>query len=101
MRRNALAAIAAAVLLSGCYKVSVVAAPAAPAPTATPQIHVPWQHSFVYGIVPPAVVNTQQACPQGVGRVTTQRSFLNGLVGALTWSLYTPLDVQVHCAVNP
>ncbi|HYD53640.1 MAG TPA: hypothetical protein VEA99_13475 [Gemmatimonadaceae bacterium] len=95
MRRYAILA-ACAVALSGCYKVSVVSAAAEPAP----KITVPWQHSFVFGIVPPAVVNTQTACPQGVGRVTTQRSFVNGLVGVLTWSMYTPIQVDVHCAAR-
>jgi hypothetical protein len=51
--------------------------------------------------VPPPELNTQQQCPQNVAKVETEISFLNGLVGALTWSLYTPLHVRVTCASGP
>ena len=40
----------------------------------------PWAHSFIYGLVPPAIVETQAKCPNGVAKVETQQSFPNGLV---------------------
>jgi Bor protein len=98
MRRNLLALAAAAALLSGCYRVTVLTgAPEAP----TPAIDKPWQNSFVIGLVPPPEVDTQSKCPQGVAKVQTEHSFLNGLVAALTWSIYTPIHVTVTCATGP
>ena len=94
MRLRLLALGVAATALSGCYRATVVTG-AQPAPTV---IDVPFQHSFVYGLVPPAVINTQTQCPNGVSKVVTETSFINGLVGALTWSLYTPIHVNVTCA---
>lgn len=61
-------------------------------------IERPWAHSFVYGLVPPATVETAGRCPNGVARVETQQSFLNGLVAFLTFSLYTPMTITVQCA---
>ena len=80
--------------LFGCYRVTVVTG----APAAAETIDKPWQHSFVYGLVPPAEIDTSQQCPNGVSKVMTERSFVNGLVAALTWSLYTPIHVNVVCA---
>jgi hypothetical protein len=61
-------------------------------------IDVPFQHSFVYGLVPPPAMNTQTQCPNGVAKVVTEQSFINGLVSVLTSSLYTPIHVTVTCA---
>jgi len=94
MRRYLSAAAAIVVLCSGCYHVTVITG----APASPTVLDTPWQHSFVYGIVPPAPINTKDQCTQSVAKVETERSFLNGLVGALTWSLYTPIHVTVTCA---
>ena len=56
MRNRLSLLIAAAVLLSGCYRVTVVTG----APPAAQSVEVPWQHSFVYGIVPPQEMNVQE-----------------------------------------
>ena len=95
--RTALA-VAAALLSAACYRVTVVSTPAAVTSTTTPTVSQPWTHSFVYGLVPPQPVNVSQQCPGGVQKVVTERSFLNGLVGALTWSIYTPIQIQAWCA---
>ena len=92
------ASVAAALLVtSACYRVTVVANET-PAPAAPPDIEVPWAHSFVYGIVPPSVVTTAGKCPGGVQKVVTERSFLNGLVAVITYSLYTPIHIAATCA---
>jgi hypothetical protein len=99
MRRlTTLACALAALLSAGCYRVTVLSgAPAA----ATPAVNVMWAHGFVYGLVPPAQVNTASQCPQGVASVVTQQSFLNGLAQFLTWSLYSPQQITVTCATGP
>jgi hypothetical protein len=95
--RPTLLALATAVLLSGCYRVTVTTG----APAAPTTIDIPWQHSFVYGLVPPQELSTAERCPNNVSKVVTEQSFLNGLASALTWSLYTPIHVTVTCASGP
>jgi hypothetical protein len=98
MRRLAIvAAVAAAALLTGCYHITVVTG----APAGSTVVDKPWQNSFVYGLVPPPELNVQQACAQGVAKVETEHSFLNGLVAAITWSIYTPIHAKVTCATGP
>jgi hypothetical protein len=100
MRRNTLLAAAAIILgglSSACYHVTVVTG----APAAPQTIDKEWQNSFVYGIVPPPELSATTACTRGVASVETERSFLNGLVSALTWSLYTPMHTKVTCASGP
>ena len=57
-----------------------------------------WKHSWIYGLVPPSVVEAQSECENGVAKVETQQSFLNGLVNVLTGGIYTPMTVIVTCA---
>jgi len=83
----------ASIALAGCYHVTVTTG-ATPAATT---IDKPFQHSFVYGLVPPSEMNTKAECPNGVAKVETESSFINGLVSMLTWSLYTPIHVKVTC----
>jgi Bor protein len=95
--RRILAVAAASVALTGCYHVSVTTG-APPAPTV---IDKQWQNSFVYGLVPPPAIDTKATCASGVAKVETERSFLNGLVGALTSSIYTPMHARITCASGP
>ena len=59
-----------------------------------------WKHSWIYGLVPPSVVEAQSECENGVARVETQQSFINGLVNVLTGGIYTPMTVIVTCAAD-
>jgi len=91
-----LAPLFAALLLAGCYHVTVVTSAAPPGT----HVNREWQNSFVYGLVPPPELNVKDQCPQGVTKVETERSFLNGLVSALTWSIYTPMHTEVTCSTQ-
>jgi hypothetical protein len=97
MRRYLSAAAALVVLSSGCYHVTVITG----APASPTVIDKQWQNSFIIGLVPPAELNTKDQCPQSVAKVETERSFLNGLVGAITYNIYTPIHVMVTCASGP
>jgi hypothetical protein len=97
MRYKAVAALAVVLMLSGCYRVTVVTG----APTTSQTIDKPWQLSFVFGLVPPPELTTRPQCAQGVAEVMTERSFLNSLVGSLSSSLLTPMHVKVTCASGP
>jgi hypothetical protein len=97
MRIKAIAFVAVAIVLSGCYRVTVMTG----APTSMQTIDKPWQMSFVLGLVPPPELTTTPQCAQGIGQVMTERSFLNGLVGQLSSGLITPMRVKVTCASGP
>jgi hypothetical protein len=56
--------------------------------------------SWIYGLVPPSTVETAAKCPNGVAKVETQLSFVNQLVSALTFGIYTPMSIKVTCAAN-
>jgi Bor protein len=94
MRRSIIVAALTVGLLGACYHVTVTTG----APTASQVIDKPWQFSFVYGLVPPPELNSKDQCPQGVAKVETERSFLNALVGAVTWSIFTPMHARITCA---
>lgn len=96
MRTKYPAMVFGALLLTGCYHVTVISG-TSPSPTV---VDKPWQNSFVYGLVPPPEINVREQCPNGVQKVETETSFVNGLVGALTWSLYTPIHAKVTCSAR-
>lgn len=85
------------VCASGCYHVTVLTS-AAPAGTT---VDKQWQNSFVLGLVPPGEVSTKSDCPNGIVRVETERSFVNGLVASLTDDIYTPMHTKITCAAGP
>ncbi len=89
---------ACGVLCAGCYHVTVVTG-APPAPTV---IDKQWQLSWVAGIVPPPEISTKEQCAQGVAKVETERSSLNGSpVGGITYNIFTPMHAMVTCASGP
>jgi hypothetical protein len=94
MRMRKLAALAAVVVLAGCYH-AVVETGLTPSPTV---IDRPWASGWVYGLVPPKPLSTMAQCPNGPAKVETQLSFLNMLVGSLTLGIYTPMSIKVTCA---
>lgn len=97
VRRLAAVAILPFVLTStACYHATIETG----SPASADVINQPWALSFVYGLVPPPTVSTASKCPNGVARVETQQSFLNGLVGALTAGLFTPMSITVTCATG-
>jgi hypothetical protein len=96
MRRTVLLFLATFVL-GGCYHATVNTG-VTPGST---QINQPWATSFVYGLVPPATVEAMQECGSaGVARVETQHSFLNALVGGLTFGIFTPMTITVTCGAG-
>lgn len=92
--RKQMSLIVAATLLAGCYHAIIDTG----RPTSTEVIDRPWSNSFIYGLVPPPVLETMAKCPNGVSRVETQHSFLNEVVSAVTFGIYTPISIRVTCA---
>jgi hypothetical protein len=56
---------------------------------------------FLGGLVPPKAVQSEAACPDGVARVETSRSFSNVVFTVLTAGLYSPMSVRITCASAP
>lgn len=95
MRSLRLAVLVALVgVTAGCYHATINTGRQPSGQT----IEQKWAHGFVYGLVPPATVETASQCPNGVARVETQHSFLNMLAQFLTWGIYTPMTITVQCA---
>lgn len=94
MRIRRAAAIVAAFTLTGCYHAVIQTG----RPEATDVISQKWANGFLWGLVPPKVVETASQCTNGVAKVETQHSFLNGLAAALTFGIYTPIQIDVTCA---
>ncbi|MCZ6775911.1 MAG: Bor family protein [Ignavibacteria bacterium] len=89
---RALALISALSLL-GCYHATIETG-------LTPSgevIHKSFASSWIYGLVPPSTVSTATKCPNGVAKVETQHSFVNGLVAGITLGIYTPINIKVTC----
>jgi hypothetical protein len=96
MRIRRAAAVVAAFALTGCYH-SVIQTGR---PESSDVISIKWANGFIYGLVPPPVVETSARCTNGVAKVETQHSFLNGLAGVVTFGIYTPIQIDVTCAAR-
>lgn len=96
MKLRKLSGILALVSLGACYHATIETGLQPSSET----IAKPWALSFVYGLVPPPTVETAAKCKNGVAKVETQMSFLNGLVGSLTFGLFTPMDIKVTCSTG-
>ncbi|MCC6317176.1 MAG: hypothetical protein IT361_05735 [Gemmatimonadaceae bacterium] len=77
-----------------CYRTTVETG----LPAGDRTIDIPWQKSWIYGLVPPDTINTRPTCPNGVSRVVVEHSFVNLLVGWVTWNIFTPIHPKVTCA---
>lgn len=96
--RKLASAVSLAVLalaLGGCYHATINTG-------LTPGdkvISQPWAASWIAGLIPPRTVEAREQCgTAGVARVETQHSFLNALVAGLTFSIFTPMQIDVTCA---
>ena len=95
VRRLAWLAIPALALLivSGCYRATIDTGLAS-----SHRSEKIWAHSWVYGLVPPAVVSAVNECDHGVARVETVHTFVNQLIAAVTFGVYTPMTITITCA---
>lgn len=118
--RKQLALFAAVLTVAGCYRVTVLHG-TQPPPSAATVVEYPWQHSWVFGLVPPPEINVGERCPTGVSKVETRVSFLNGLasvlvgvaadalvrssndsiyVGGVAASIWQPMSAKITCATR-
>jgi hypothetical protein len=58
-----------------------------------------YQHFFIGGIGQEKSMNAAEICggADKVGKVETELTFLNGLLGVITYGIYTPRTARVYC----
>ena len=83
-----------AILMQGCYHATVSTG----LRPSTVKIEKKWASGWIFGLVPPSMVETMDSCPAGVAQVDTQHSFPNQLVNFITFGIYTPIEIVVTCA---
>jgi hypothetical protein len=59
-----------------------------------------WATSFIAGLVPPDMIDATEHCDNGVAKVETRHSFLNLVAQAITFSLFSPMEITVTCAAG-
>jgi hypothetical protein len=102
VNRPRVTALAACVtFVAGCHTTTLRSGlPAASAPTL--EYDERWHSGLIAGIAElSGPYSLAAACPHGWAEIKTETSFLNGLVQALTWSIYNPQSVTVVCAASP
>ena len=83
---------AKAMLLISCYSYTSVVGNGAQGNTKVTK----WNHYVIYGLAPVGVSNSKQMADGAENyTVHTRQSFLNGLVSAITYGLYTPTTTTV------
>ena len=95
MKKMALALVLA-LGVSACYHATIETG----LPPGPDKIEKKWAHSFLGGLVPPETIETMEKCPNGVAKVETRHSFLNQVAAAITWSIYSPIEIIVTCAAS-
>ena len=80
---------------TGCYHAMVTTG----LTPSTVTIDEKFASGWIYGLVPPKTVETAAKCTDGVAMVETELSFVNQLVGAITFGIYTPMHIKVTCAM--
>ncbi|HGF4268626.1 TPA: Bor family protein [Escherichia coli] len=86
-----------ALLISGCAQqtFTVENQPT----TVTPKETIT-HHFFVSGIGQKKTVDAAKICggAEKVFKTETQQTFVNGLLGFITFGIYTPLEARVYCS---
>lgn len=85
-------AFGTSMLLTSCYSYTSVVGKGAQGYNQTTQ----WNHYVVYGLAPVGVSNSKQMADGATDyTVHTRQSFVNGLVAAITFGIYTPTTTTV------
>ncbi|MBE7630333.1 Bor family protein [Tenacibaculum piscium] len=83
---------ASSMLLTSCYSYTSVVGEGAKGNSQITE----WNHYVVYGLAPVGVSNSKQMASGAKNyTVHTRQSFVNGLVSALTFGIYTPTTTTV------
>ena len=83
---------AASMLLTSCYSYTTVVGSGAKGSTEVKK----WNHYILWGLAPVGVSDSKQMAEGATDyTVKTEQSFVNGLVSALTFGVYSPTTTTV------
>ncbi len=88
---------ALAMLITGCAQQTFTVGNK---PTAVTPKETITHHFFVSGIGQKKTVDAAKICggAENVVKIETQQTFVNGLLGFITFGIYTPLEARVYCS---
>ena len=85
-------ALIASMMLTSCYTYETVVGKGAQGTTITKK----WNHYVIYGLAPVGVSNAKEMAAGATDyTVKTEQSFVNGLISAITFGIYTPTTTTV------
>ena len=87
-------AVAAVVLLSGCFHQVV----ATGLPAGTAKVDRPWTSTWIFGLVEAKPIDVRQLCSSGVAFVESKFTVGNWFGSLITLGIWTPRNVSVTCA---
>ena len=95
--RRAVLAGALMLSVSGCYTTRIHSG--VPGTMLSPMANERWHHTLIAGLAEVSdPVDLDGVCPPGAwGTISEELSFLNGLVGAVTWQIYAPRTYTITC----
>jgi hypothetical protein len=85
-------------LSTGCMKTSIAVQPVPGTVNPKNATTKEKAHFFLWGLAGNGTINTAELCPSGVHWIQTQASFVDSLLGGLTFGIYGPRTVAVKCA---
>jgi hypothetical protein len=90
--KTMIVSLAAAALLTSCYSYTSVVGKGAQGNSEITQ----WNHYVLYGLAPTGVSDSKKMAGGAENyTVHTRHSFVNGLIGAVTFGIYTPTTTTV------
>ena len=96
MLKKSICIFALTFAMSGCYHAQVTTGL-----EASDEIYQKkWATSFIAGLIPPDMINATEHCSNGVAKIETRHSFLNLVAQAITFSLFSPMEITVTCATG-
>jgi len=99
--RQSIAIMGCMLACSGCYATTIQSG-RKPALKPSIEYDEKWHHGMLWGIAElSGPYDLDAICPQGWAEISTHTSFLNGLLDAITYGIYSPQTVTVRCASRP
>lgn len=96
MIKKTLCIFALAFIMSGCYHAQVTTGLEA----SSEVYQEKWATGFIAGLIPPDMIDATEHCSNGVAKVETRHSFLNLVAQAITFSIFSPMEITVTCATG-
>ena len=83
------------VVSAGCYRHSYTVGSGGN--TAADPAKSVWTSHWLFGLIGESDVDVKTVCPSGNATLKDEQSFLNYLVSAILFDIYTPTTVEVYC----